>query len=110
MSEINKIYEIVDRTNDEIYFTLGIFLSLEEAIINVESTMPDEWGTDGCIDDYATIEIRERNIGWTGSVSNVVLSIEWENQYQEDTDENKWIIFKRNNETVTSSEVLKSES
>jgi len=36
VSEINKIYEIVDRTDDEMYFTLGIFLSLEEAIINVE--------------------------------------------------------------------------
>jgi hypothetical protein len=59
--KITDVFEIVDSSDDELYFTLGIFSSLEKAIAAVES-----WGDDpeleNGIDEYQKVEIRQRKL------------------------------------------------
>ena len=63
-----SVFEVVDATDDENYFTLGVFLSLDDAMREVESCDdPDDLGGDhGDHEEYCVVEIRERKIGWGG--------------------------------------------
>lgn len=60
------IYEVIDQTDDEMYYPIGMFLSAEEAEAKVR--MHDEDNTpvsdSGACGEYETIVIRERKIGW----------------------------------------------
>ena len=64
---LDAVYELVDTTDDEMYYPIGIFLSLEEAVSAVESR-DRPWNlSDQAYDcDGATIEIRKRRIGLHG--------------------------------------------
>jgi len=86
---IEKLYEVVDATDDEMYFTQGTFLSLEEIIKDIESESDPTNLTDNDVDEYFKIEIWERKIGWSGR-GKVVYAREWVNEYNEDTDEDEW--------------------
>jgi hypothetical protein len=86
-----NIYELVDATNDEMYYPLAIYLTMEDALKNAR-TPPDVWNSDGYIDDYAKLEIRERPVGWSAEMIEVKFIIEWENLYDEEIDENRWEI------------------
>lgn len=88
---IAQIYEVIDRTDDEAYYTLGLFLSLDDAIKDAESKTPDDWESDGNIDDYAEIEIRERQIGWTGTNTKKVWEMSWKKTYPDNDEADDYI-------------------
>lgn len=86
-----SVFEAADATNEEQYWTLGIWITLQEALTALRVDDPtdvgchdaDEW------DEYRLIEIRERKIGWCGS-GKVVAKMEWRATYDEASDEYKW--------------------
>ena len=63
-----KIYEVIDRTDDDVYLPLGLFLNLDEAVqairdkIDPERPISDNQYETG--EDVEVIEIKEREIGW----------------------------------------------
>ena len=86
---IEKLYEVVDATDDEMYFTQGIFLSLEDATKAIESESDLANLTESDLDEYCKLEIRERKIGWSGH-GKVVYTREWVSEYNEEKDEYEW--------------------
>jgi len=62
-----EIFELIDRTEDEVYYTLGLFTSLEEAIKELDKVKtPEDLGSEGYFEDSAKVEIRQCQIGWCG--------------------------------------------
>jgi hypothetical protein len=89
---MKKIYEVIDASDDEMYWPMALYLNKEEAIQKCENLLPDDWDSPGYIDDYAKLEIRERPIGWMTSIGDIVFTVEWEKKYNEETDEfNEWV-------------------
>jgi hypothetical protein len=83
---------MVDATNEENYFTLGLFETLAEAVDAVEKCAePSDFGSDGQHDDLFIVEIRERRIGWCGNGKAVYFQ-QWEQKYNEETDDYEWKI------------------
>lgn len=86
-------FEMVDATDDEQYFPLGVWLTLESAIAALDECKdPDDLGSDGCHDDYAKVEIRQRAIGWSGH-GKKVYQREWSQKYDEGKDEYEWHVL-----------------
>ena len=83
-----EIWELVDCSNDEMYFTIGLFLSLHDAIKAI-----DAYGKDEAIGEYSEgwekVEIRKRKIGFSG-VGEKVYERERETYYDEEADEYYW--------------------
>lgn len=87
-----SVFEIVDASSDETYWTCGIFLTLEAAVAAIdECDEPHDLGGDHSDfdDDYAKVEVRERKVGWSGT-GKVVYVREWERAYDESTDDYSW--------------------
>jgi len=92
--KITKIYEIIDNTSDELYLIMGIFLTLDSAIAELQDTASKsddhpitESGNDY---DYESIEIRERKTGWSSDrkvVYTMRRALIWKND-----DETVWEI------------------
>ena len=76
------VYEAVDCTNDEMYFPVGIWHSLEDAANACDGDEPpcDEQSGD---DDRIVVEIRERAIGFSEHGKRVA-SFEWERDWDND--------------------------
>lgn len=85
------IYEIVDASSDEQYFPLGTFLTLEQALkeldkataegpYSVSHEFSDSYG------DPLIVEIRERKIGWSEEGKLVFYRL-IEEVYDEEKDE-----------------------
>ena len=82
-----QVYEIVDATSDENYFTQGMWLTLDAAIAAIEK-LDDPKDMDSCqYDDieFARAEIRERDLGWSAT-GRVVYVREWSLIEHEDAD------------------------
>lgn len=94
MSSIGKVYEIVDATSDEQYFTLGVWLTLAEAIKELEGcNEPADFCAPSADDNdgVSIIEIREREIGWSDCYpGKVVYTKRWIEDYDEERDEYAW--------------------
>ena len=96
-----KVYEIIDRSNEEMYFTIGLFATLEAAIAEVEKqgvSIIDELG-----DDEASVEIAEREIGkaeWSGT-GKVVWSRRWVRDWDEEDEDLEWKIHPITTERAT---------
>lgn len=59
------LYEVIDRTDEDVYYPLGLFLSLEEALSAIEDARePDNIVSNDWELDYVVVEIRERRLGW----------------------------------------------
>ena len=91
------IFELVDVTDSESYYTMGLFWTQEEAVSVASS--PDKHGfppSDDVWDDVVVYEIRERKMGYAGwSVTgHVRATVTWNRKYSEDDedDEGKWSI------------------
>jgi hypothetical protein len=88
-----NIFEIIDATDDEAYYPIGLFTSLEDALAAIESK-PRPWEL--CENamfhgESATIEIRKRKIGIaTLESGQIVWEKTWVNKYNEDEDDNLW--------------------
>ena len=74
-------FEVVDASDDETYWPLGLYLNIDDAI-TASSRPPDEWGSDGSPEDgeYARIEIKRRKIGWDSWGGKAAWSQEWSNE------------------------------
>ena len=83
-----SIFELVDVTNDETYYTLGLYLTSDEAI--TDATSGDDPPTE--CEDYARLEVRERTLGFTGygNDGQRVAEIVWSEYLDEEEDEWKW--------------------
>lgn len=84
------VFEVVDYTNDEMYFPLGIFPTLTSAIEYIERA----GGRDSAISwhqgqEYEEVVIIKRKFGWTENGTEV-LRIKREEYYNEETDEYLW--------------------
>ena len=87
-----SVYEVVDASSEETYWTCGIFPTLETAIAAVEECNdPHDIGGDnsGFNDNYAMVEVRERKFGWSGT-GKVRYVREWERAYDESSDDYSW--------------------
>lgn len=86
------IYQIVDATSDEVYFTLANFNDFEAAKNTLlERAKPDCAITDsGDNDDYEKIDIYEYALGW-GEKKKVVYTLERNKKYDEATDQFEWV-------------------
>lgn len=80
-----SIFELVDCTNDETYYPIGLYLDLAEAIR--DATHGDSPPSDDA-EDYAELEIRERTIGFCGWGNNgkKVATIKWRQELDEEDD------------------------
>jgi hypothetical protein len=91
---MNKIYEIVDNTDDEIYYPLGLFPTFELARSSIEQADPEqpisEYASDS---DYEEISIFEREFGWTEH-GRKVYKIERERVYDDKEDDFFWKVTK----------------
>ena len=84
------IFEAVDRTDEDMYFTVGLWPTLETAINAFDNvTDPDEFSNDVCHEEYCIIEIRERKIGWSDTGIERA-KLEWASKYDEENDEYIW--------------------
>lgn len=79
------IYEIVDVTDDERYFTCGLFPTLSSAI----DALSDPHIGDEDHEDYAAFEIRKRDWGY-GSLGTCVFKRKWKQVYNDEIDECDW--------------------
>jgi hypothetical protein len=84
-----SVFELVDCTNEETYFPMGLFLSLEDALAQVKDL--DEPPTENP-EEYVKMEIRERQIGKLSWWDNgkTVATITWIQDYIEAKDEWVW--------------------
>ncbi|MBK8037658.1 MAG: hypothetical protein IPK22_11055 [Verrucomicrobiaceae bacterium] len=69
------IYELVDATDEEHYYPLGLFTDLKAAIAQAEVFPPNEWDEDR--EDHACCEIRQRGLGLSGHDYEVLWRCEW---------------------------------
>ena len=87
---MESVFEIIDKTSDEMYFPLGIFKTLDEAKSKLENWPKDERiseFSDG--EEYEKIEINERKFGWTEN-GKTVFTLERHEVYNDDDDEYYW--------------------
>jgi len=88
--EHGVIFEAVDRTDEDMYFTVGLWPTLEEAIRAFDNcNNPDEFSDDVDHEEYCLIEIRERKIGWSDTGIERA-KLEWMREYDEENDEYIW--------------------
>ena len=81
------IFEVVDASDDERYYSLGVFLTKDEAMACLNA---DEPPCDG--EESVTIEVRQRKIGWHPHDSIQIASRNWTQSYDDESDE-KWKAF-----------------
>jgi hypothetical protein len=86
-----SVFEVVDSSNEETYWTLGIWPTLQEALAALDVENPEDVGCNEAdeYDEHRTIEVRERKIGWGGSGRRVA-KVEWKATWDEPADEYKW--------------------
>jgi len=71
-----RVYEVVDATDDVIYYSLGVFGTPMEAMVPIMGGPCAEWGNAHAIEETCTVEVRERVFGFTGQ-GGVILKITW---------------------------------
>jgi len=84
------IYEIVDNSDEEQYFSLGYFIDKKEAVNEFNSCRePADFGSPIMPEEQAEFEVREHKVGW-GSYYKVVASVKFISKYNEKEDDYKW--------------------
>jgi len=72
---ITRLFELVDATSDEMYYPLGIFTELADAIAESKQHDPSGWDEDH--DERAVAEIRARELGLSGHHYKVLWRCFW---------------------------------
>lgn len=90
LREANKIYEAVDVTGEEMYYTVGFFRTFDEACAAMERQ--DEPPADDPQGEPVTVEIRPHKFGYYGPCysSGCVARFTWRSDYDEEKDEYRW--------------------
>jgi len=92
----SAVFEIVDYTEGDVFYPVGIFLTLEDAIAAIEEhekpwTMSEDSGD--C--DFCHLEIRRREIG-TSRSGIKVWERQWACEYGYEDDDPKWRVYQPN--------------
>lgn len=88
---MSHVYEVVDSTDDEMYFTIGIYSTLELALAALDQPNPPE--TFHCHGDwgYAEFEVRRRPLNAYSEHGRTAASVTWKSLPLEDDDyEEQW--------------------
>ena len=82
-------YELCDTSDDEMYFTLGMFRTLDE--IKIEITTHDAIGEkiSDYSEDYEELTVVEHKFGWT-KIRKEVMTIKRESIFDELIDDYVW--------------------
>lgn len=86
-----SVFEAVDASSDEQYYTCGIWLKLEAAI-NAFKKLGENYPGEDIADGVKIIEIRERKIGeldWSENGKTVAKFV-WRKDYREADDSYEW--------------------
>lgn len=89
---MTSIFEAVDTTSTETYYTLGVWRTLEDALAAFADCQdPGDLAGSGEYEyeGTCTVEIRERPFGWYGP-GQPRATLRWESLYDEASDEFKW--------------------
>ncbi len=81
-----KIYEVIDTSDDDMYFPLGIFLDFDSAKKAIE-----DFGEDQISDraeEYEEIKIMERKVGWDDNGKEVF--VQNRESYEDKDGETLW--------------------
>ena len=81
---MEQIYEVVDSTDEEQYYTLGIFLTKEEALAVLDSEDPPYNDDDP---ESVTVEVRSRSIGFHPHAYTTIATRTWERLYEDNEPE-----------------------
>jgi len=80
MSKIERIYEVVDASNEENYWPLGLFLSESEAMSLLDGESPPYSDDDP---ESVLIEVRSRPVGFHPHEYTTVASRVWVRTYDD---------------------------
>ena len=86
---ITKVFEIVDHTNDEVYFTQGLWPTLEEAIEAIEDLEPNDLDSFDSAEDYCRVQIHERKFGYH-DLGHCLYTVEFTGRYDAERDDYVW--------------------
>ena len=87
---MNKIYELIDQTDDEIHYTMGLYLTLADAFDAAkDKDSPLEINNDG-----VEFHIYERKVGETswGDIGTLKATVNWtfEPNDDDEDDDSQW--------------------
>ena len=78
---MEHIFEVVDSTDDERYYALGIFISEADAMSVLDGEEPPSNDDDP---EAVTIEVRRRTVGFHPHEHTVIASRTWVRNYEDD--------------------------
>lgn len=85
-----KVYELINATNEEMYFPLGVFSNLEDLLKKLDGH--EEPPCDEDHEDCIVLEVKERELDkWEDHGKTVAKRI-WEKVYNEKEDDYQWKI------------------
>ena len=90
------IYELVDHTCEEVYFTGGVWDTLQDVIDDLSAREKPPWISGGFYDrddggdDVAVMKVYQREIGGWDEQGKEVLTARWVREYIEEQDEDVW--------------------
>lgn len=76
------VYEIVDCSNDEFYYTMGIYFDEQEAIKELEH---NEYHHAHYPEEHVKMEVRQRRVGYSQNNYKTVYEAVWEEKQNEKT-------------------------
>lgn len=88
-----KIYEAIDVSDDEMYFPIGWWDSLDNARQAFNHSTPDMFdssGSDTLEKESYIIEVKERSIGFSDNNGKTVGRIEWTCFWNDERDDFEW--------------------
>lgn len=83
------VYEVLDSTNDETFYVLGLFKTAEEAISEIKKEALKNQAISEYQEEFETISVHKRKFGW-GDSDKIVFSIHRERVIDEVADEWVW--------------------
>lgn len=97
-----SIFELVDVTDEETYYTMGLFETAEEAIRQASTSENNTPPCNEIGEDYVTMEVRKRTIGklqWS-ETGEVVATVRWVRKYSDEDEDSdgKWSFSISNNQ------------
>jgi len=87
MSTPFEIFELVDATDDERYYTLGLFLTLAEAMAEIQGDEPPNHDNEN---ESPLLEVRRRPLGFHPHAYTTVATRQWVRLYPECGDPKEW--------------------
>lgn len=88
---MDYIYEVVDATDDETYYTIGIYSTLDLALAELDQPEPPQ--THHCHGDWgiADFEVRRRPVDKWSEHGRTVATVTWRGlPLEDDDDDERW--------------------